>query len=120
MENAYKLADAIVKQIDIHYGEYKTEEGKDVISEDMIKSLNTIVENGFVLHKYIIEKELYTGDLELIAIMNELSQYAEKLQVNDENAKKLDFQNALQIWNQCVIIIATMACRLLDRRDNIN
>jgi hypothetical protein len=120
MENAYKLADAIVKQIDTHYGEYKTEEGKDVISEDMIKSLNTIVENGFVLHKYILEKQLYTGDLELIAIMNELSQYAEKLQVNEQNAKKLDFQNALQIWNQCTIVIATMACRLLDRRDNVN
>ena len=117
MKKAYQLAEKIIKDIEDYSAEYVTEEGKTVTTEAELKALNTIIEEGFTLYKYLVEKKLYNIDPSITVAVNELGTYVQKLQINEENAKKLHLSNVMQIWNQAKIAIAVLACALLDYRD---
>ena len=56
-------------------------------------------------------------DPSLVVAVNDLGIYIEKLQINEQNAKKLHLSNVMQIWNQAKIAIAVLACAVLDYRD---
>jgi len=117
MKKAYQLAEKIIKDIEDYSAEYVTEDGKTVTTEAELKALNNIIEEGFTLYKYLVEKKLYDKDPSIIVAVNELGTYIEKLQINEQNAKKLHLSNVMQIWNQAKIAIAVLACALLDYRD---
>ena len=117
MKKAYQLAEKIIKDIEAYSEEYVTEEGKTVATEAELKALNGIIEEGFTLYKYLVEKKLYDKDPSIVVAVNELGTYIEKLQINEQNAKKLHLSNVMQIWNQAKIAIAVLACAVLDYRD---
>ena len=117
MKKAYELSEKIIKDIEDYSAEYVTDEGKTVTTEGELKALNTIIEEGFTLYKYLVEKKLYEDKPGIIVALNELGKYLEKLQINEENAKKLHLSNVMQIWNQAKLAIAVLACALLDYRD---
>ena len=79
--------------------------------------MTTIIEEGFTLYKYLVEKKLYENIPSITVAVNELGKYIEKLQITEENAKKLHLSNVMQVWNQAKIAIAVLACNLLDYRD---
>lgn len=117
MKKAYQLSEKIIKDIEAYSEEYVTEEGKTVATEAELKALNGIIEEGFTLYKYLVEKKLYDKDPSIVVAVNELGTYIEKLQINEQNAKKLHLSNVMQIWNQAKIAIAVLACAVLDYRD---
>lgn len=117
MKKAYQLSEKIIKDIEVYSEEYVTEEGKTVTTEAELKALNGIIEEGFALYKYLVEKKLYDKDPSIVVAINELGTYIEKLQINEQNAKKLHLSNVMQIWNQAKIAIAVLACAVLDYRD---
>lgn len=117
MKKAYQLSEKIIKDIEVYSEEYVTEEGKTVTTEAELKALNGIIEEGFTLYKYLVEKKLYDKDPSIVVAVNELGTYIEKLQINEQNAKKLHLSNVMQIWNQAKIAIAVLACAILDYRD---
>lgn len=117
MKKAYQLAEKIIIDIENYSEQYVSEEGKTITSEDELQALNTIIEEGFTLYKYLIEKKLYEDKPTIICALNELGKYLEKLQINEQNAKKLHLSNVMQIWNQAKVAIAVLACNLLDYRD---
>ena len=117
MKKAYDLSEKIIKDIEDYSAEYVTDEGKTVTTEAELKALNTIIEEGFTLYKYLVEKKLYEDKPEVIVALNEVGKYLEKLQINEENVKKLQLSNVMQIWNQAKLAIAVLACALLDYRD---
>lgn len=117
MKKAYQLSEKIIKDIEVYSEEYVTEEGKTVTTEAELKALNGIIEEGFTLYKYLVEKKLYDKDPSIVVAVNELGTYIEKLQINEQNAKKLHLSNVMQIWNQAKIAIAVLACAVLDYRD---
>jgi len=120
MKKAYELSEKIVNEVNYHVENFKTETFKDVPTSDMITSLNKIIKDGLVLYKYLQENKLYEGKDLVTADMLELSKYVNKLQMTKANAKKLDLKNALQLWDQTMLIIANLACDLLDYRDSVN
>ncbi len=120
MENAYKLAEVLLTDIDAHAEAFTSEEGKMIATSDSVMALNKILEKAFTLHKYLVEKELYVGKPSIEIALVELQKYMEKLQINQENAEKLNLSNALQLWNQAKIAAAILACNLLDFRDSLN
>ena len=73
-----------------------------------------ILEEGFTLHNYIVEKKLYENKPALTAAVVELEKFMNQLQINKENAEKLRLSNAIQIWNQTKIAIAVLANTVLD------
>ena len=89
MKKAYQLSEKIIKDIEVYSEEYVTEEGKTVTTEAELKALNGIIEEGFTLYKYLVEKKLYDKDPSIVVAVNELGTYIEKLQINEQNAKKI-------------------------------
>lgn len=120
MKKAYQLAEKIVKDVNEYSEKYISSEGKFVNTGDSIELLNCILEEGFTLHKYMCEKELYVEKPRIQKALLEVQKYIEKLTVNEENAKKLNISNALQLWEQARIAIAFLACEILDFRDTLN
>lgn len=108
MQKAKELATKLLDIIDAYSEKYYTE-NKVIRTEQSISELNRIVEGGFSLYKYAVEKKLYEGNKELTVHLDELGKYAEKLQINAENAKKIHLSDALILWDQCVVLIAAVA-----------
>ena len=117
MEKAVQLADKIVKEIEEYSLNYTTNEGKIATTNVALQKLNTIIEDGFVLYKYLVEKKLYEKYATLTPLLNSVAESIKKLQVTEQNAKKLNLSSATQIWQQAKISIALLACEILDLND---
>lgn len=117
MEKVYQLADKLITLINEYCEKYTSNDGKIIRTEASIGELNRIVEGGFSLYKYLIDKKIYETIPKLTSELDELSGYICKLQMNKENAQKLHLTDALQIWEQCKIVIAYICNDILDYRD---
>lgn len=114
MHNAKQLAQIIIDAVNKHYENYVSEDGKSVITEEMISSLNNILEKGFSLYNYMAEHKLYDGYPELTANMNEVAKYIKKLANTKANAEKLTLENTYPIWQSAMVTVAAMANSVLD------
>ena len=119
-EKAYMLSEKIVNDVNNFYSTFITEEGKIVPSQDMVRDLGIIIEEGFTLHNYVVEKKLYEGKPTITIDVLELEKQMSSLEMTEENSKKLDLQSAMNAWKACEVIIAKLACDLLDFRDGLN
>lgn len=120
MKKTYKLAEKITTEINDFYKNYVSDDSETIHTKESILALDSIIKDGFILYKYLVEKKLYENKPNIEATLIELQKYMSKLEINKENATNLDLSNALQLWNQTVIVIATLACNLLDYRDSLN
>lgn len=118
MEKVYILCEKLLNAINEYSNHYTNEEGKIAHTETSIAQLNSIIEGGFSLYKYLIDKKLYEKIPAISTHLDTLGSYIEKLQVNQTNAEKLHLSDALQLWEQCKVIIAVICCDLLDYRDS--
>lgn len=120
MEKAYKLSEKILNEIENYSKEYTTDDGKIAMTNMALNKLHMIIEDGFVLYKYCIDKKLYKKYSSLIPLLNSVAEIAEKLQVNEINAKKLNLSSAIQIWQQGKVSIALLACEIMDLYEEEN
>ena len=114
MEKAIQLSDKILKEIEEYSTNYVTTEGKIATTNVALEKLNVIIEDGFVLYKYLIDKKLYETHQSIVPFLNGVAESIEKLQVTEQNAKKLNLSSATQIWQQAKISIALLACEVLE------
>lgn len=117
---AYELAEKIVNDVNNFQADYVSEDGKTVPSQDMIYALDSIIQEGFVLYKYVVENKVYDGKPSLTVDIIELEKHMKTLEMTEQNSKNLDLQSAMNAWKACEIIIAKLACDLLDFRDGLN
>ena len=114
VKKACDLSKMLLDQINTYTEKYTGMEGKDVTSESSLNDLQTILEEGFALHNYLIEKDL-AKDSPVIGIsLINLEKFTSQLTITKENAEKLRLSNAIQIWNQTKIAIAVLAGAVLD------
>lgn len=118
MEKAYTISEQLLDEINLYEDKYKTDEGKYITSEDSITNLNNIVQKGFVLYNYVVEHKLYENNLEMQTTLVELNKYMDKLTITKENAENLKLSSAMQIWNQCKLLIAVLAASIIDSVDS--
>lgn len=114
VKKACDLSNKILDQINDYMGKYIGMNNKDVVTENSLSELQMILEEGFALHNYIIEHELYKDKPALTANLVQLESFIDKLQINKENAEKLRLSNAVQIWNQAKIAVAVLANSVLN------
>lgn len=114
MLKAKLLSDKIVKEVNEYTDLYMQDDGKLSNTELSLKALSSILEKGFLLVKYIYEKNLHKQYPVLGGICEEIEKYMNKLSTTEENAKKLQLDSALQLWQQSKILIAFLACTVLD------
>ena len=119
-DKAYSLSEKIVKDINDFNSIHVTEYGKVVPSQDMIHDLGVIIEEGLVLYKYVAENKIYEGKPNITVDVLELEKHLGTLEMTEENSKKLDLRSAMDAWLACEVIIAQLACDLLDFRDGLN
>lgn len=120
MNNAYLLSEKLINDIEEYSLKYTAPDGHIIHNEESMQALNNIIQAGFSLHKYMCEKQLYIEKDLITADLIELGKYIEKLQITKDNAEKLNLENTLHIWEQCKILIAKLACDILDFRDSLN
>lgn len=120
MEKAYVLAEKILNDINTYSEKYTSFDGKQITTSDSIADLNEIIQNGFSLYKYMIDKDLYKDKISICGYMKEVEKYIEKLQINNKNAKKLTLSTSVRTWNEAKIAIALFANSILDYRDLMN
>ena len=113
-KKACELSQRILDQINDYMGKYVGMNGKDVVTDSSLMELQEILEEGFALHNFVVEKKLYEGKPRLISATVELEKFMNQLQINKENAEKLRLSNAIQIWNQTKIAVAVLANTILD------
>ena len=113
-KKACELSQRILNQINDYMGKYIGMNGKDVVTDSSLMELQEILEEGFALHNYLVEKKLFENKPKLIVSMLELEKFMNQLQINKENAEKLRLSNAIQIWNQTKIVVAVLANTVLD------
>lgn len=118
--DVYELSEKIVDHVNSFQANYVTETGKNVPSKDMVYALNLIVQEGFELYKYIVDTKFYEGKPEITVDVVELEKHINSLQMTEKNAKNLDIKSAMNAWNASKIIIAKLACDILDYRDSLN
>lgn len=114
IKKACELSKKVLNQINDYMGKYVGMNGKDVVSDSSLMELQEILEEGFALHNYVVEKKLYEGKSKITVATVELEKFMNQLQINKENAEKLRLSNAVQIWNQTKIAIAVLANTILD------
>lgn len=112
--NCCELSKKLLKQIDEYCAQYTGIDGKDVVSETSLVALQEILEEGFALHNYLVENELYKDRPAIESNLVQLEDYLKRLMINKENAEKLRLSNAIQMWNQTKIAIAVLASSVLD------
>ncbi|MBO4622467.1 MAG: hypothetical protein J5691_01135 [Bacilli bacterium] len=114
VKKACDLSKMILDQVNTYTEKYTGMEGKDVTTEESLQELQTILEEGFALHNFLIEKELMKESPAIIASLINLEKFTSQLTINKENAEKLRLSNAIQVWNQTKIAIAVLAGAVLD------
>lgn len=117
MKNAVKLSKNLIKLIETHSEKYVTDEGKDIVTEDFVASLNSIVEQSLTLYKHIVDKTLCMDSPEIQSCCNSMNKLLSELTINQTNAEKLTLSQALIIWNRVKICGALMACSILDYKE---
>lgn len=114
VKKACDLSKMLLDQINTYTEKYTGIEGKDVTSESSLNDLQTILEEGFALHNYLIEKDLAKDSPAIGISLINLEKFTSQLTITKENAEKLRLSNAIQIWNQTKIAIAVLAGAVLD------
>lgn len=114
IKKACELSQKILDQINDYMGKYVGMNGKDVVTDSSLLELQEILEEGFALHNFLVEKKLYENKPTITSALVELEKFMNQLQINKENAEKLRLSNAIQIWNQTKIVVAVLANTVLD------
>ncbi len=119
IKKACDISKMILDQVNSYTEKYTGVEGKDVTTEDSLQELQTILEEGFALHNYLIEKKLANDSPAIGISLINLEKFTSQLAITKENAEKLRLSNAIQIWNQTKIAIAVLAGAVLDTYEPI-
>ena len=114
IKKACNLSKKLLEQINEYCGQYTGVDGKDVVSELSIMALQEILEEGFALHNYLVEHNLFEDKPSIKSNLIQLEGFMNRLAITKENAEKLKLSNAVQIWNQTKIAIAVLAGSVLD------
>lgn len=114
IKKACDLSKKLLEQINEYCGQYIGVDGKDIVSELSIMALQEILEEGFTLHNYLVEHNLFEDKPSIKSNLIQLEGFMNRLVITKENAEKLKLSNAVQIWNQTKIAIAVLAGSVLD------
>lgn len=114
IKKACDLSKKLLEQINEYCGQYTGVDGKDIVSELSIMALQEILEEGFTLHNYLVEHNLFEDKPSIKSNLIQLEGFMNRLTITKENAEKLKLSNAVQIWNQTKIAIAVLAGSVLD------
>lgn len=108
-----KLLEEYFVDSDRFVAEYYDEFGEFIISSESFTRLTTILKEGLEIYNLIVTKKLYKDDEEIQKMLLLISEKASKLEINEENAKNLNTQNAVNAWLDLQLHILTLGVLIM-------
>lgn len=89
------------------------EEGKLIICSESFTKLTSTLKEGLQLYNKIVEEQLYQDKPLIQSSLQLIGESAAKLEINEENAKALNTNNAIRKWEDLHTDLLTLGMLLL-------
>lgn len=109
MNKLDKMLDEFFVDSDRFAAEYYNETGELIISQESFNRLSTILKEGLEIYNKVIEDKMFSDDLVIQTLLSEVGKEAQKIEINEENAKKLNTRNAMEVWEDLHAGLVTLA-----------
>ena len=114
-ENDYiKLADKVLMDSEDFITKYSDEVNGLLLDKSSFYDITKIIQEGLAIYNHIVEKNLYADDAYMQELLGKISREASKLTISEENAKKLNFRDALVDWGKLHALIISMCVVVLS------
>lgn len=98
--------------------EYYDDFGEFIICTESFTRLTTLLKEGLAIYNLIITEKLYQDDEDIQKLMSTIFEKSSKLEINEENAKKLNTKNAIESWLDLQSYLLTLAVMILGSEEN--
>lgn len=99
-------------------GEYYDEMGEFIICSESFTKLTTLLKEGLDIYNFIVKEQLYKEDEDIQKLLSVICEKSSKLEINEENAKNLNTQNAISAWKDLQDYLLTLAVIILGSDEN--
>lgn len=89
------------------------ENGNLIICSESFAKLTGVLKEGLAMYNKIVEENLYQDNYMIQNSLQLISEDAAKLDINEENAKKLNTKNAISRWEDLHTDLLTLGMLLL-------
>lgn len=120
MNKLDKMLDEFFVDSDRFAAEYYNETGELIISQESFNRLSTILKEGLEIYNKVIEDKMFSDDLVIQTLLSEVGKEAQKIEINEENAKKLNTRNAMEVWEDLHAGLVTLAIFIKNAEEDSN
>lgn len=108
-----KLAEKVLTDSDKFLVRYSSEDGNLLLDKSSLKDISSIIAEGLTVSNYIIEHQLYADNAGIQDLLGKITKEADKLAITEENAKQLNFRDALIHWSKIHALVITLCAQVL-------
>ena len=95
-----QLTSNFLVDMDKIYAEYVDEEGSLIMSTETLTHLTSALKSGFEMYNHVVAEKLFADDEGMQALLLDIEASSKKLEITEENAKKLNFENSFRYWEE--------------------
>lgn len=103
---------------DYFVAEYYDEMGEFIINGDSFQKLTQVLKEGLEIYNTIVKENLFKDDEDIQKLLCVIYEKSGKLEINEENAKNLNTQNAIGAWQDLQSYLLTLAVMILGTEEN--
>ncbi len=95
------------------YEEYVDDSGQLVMSTETLSHLTSAMRSGLEVYNMAVTAEDLKEDADIQGVLSEIAVEVEKIKTTEENAKKLNLQTSINIWETIVGKLMALSILLL-------
>lgn len=95
------------------YEEYVDDMGQLIMSTETLSHLTSAMKSGLEVYNMVVAAEDYKEDSDIQGVLVEIAREIEKVKTTEENAKKLNLQSSINIWETIVGKLMALSILLL-------
>lgn len=95
------------------YEEYVDDMGQLIMSTETLSHLTSAMKSGLEVYNMVVAAEDYKEDSDIQGVLVEIAREIEKVKTTEENAKKLNLQSSITIWETIVGKLMALSILLL-------
>lgn len=95
------------------YEEYVDDSGQLVMSTETLSHLTSAMRSGLEVYNMAVTAEDLKEDADIQGVLSEIAVEVKKIKTTEENAKKLNLQSSINIWETIVGKLMALSILLL-------
>lgn len=108
-----KLAEKVLVESEEFITKYSDEVNGLLLDKSAIYDITKIIQEGLAVYNHIVENGLYSDNVFVQNLLGRITREVSKLEINDENAKKLNFRDALVDWGTLHALIISLCTEVI-------